>query len=99
MARAADRPSSDASAVPPGSCRHCGCAVAETLHTRASYVVGGFVLHTGPTEPAVVRRGDSDELALVYQRLLRPVTLVTCARCYAEPERRALHLTWTYAVD
>jgi hypothetical protein len=98
MARA-DRPSSDAAATPSGSCRHCGRAVAETLHARASYTVGGFVLHTGPTETAVVRRPDSDEVAFVYQRLLHPVTLVTCARCYADPTRRALHLTWTYSVD
>lgn len=98
MARSAQTSSPES---PAGirSCRHCGRDVNETVHTRASYVVDGYVLHTGPTDTTVVRRPDSDDVAFVYQRLLRPVTLVTCARCYADPERRAAHLTWTYAVD
>ena len=99
MVRSGDTPKSPTvPALAAGSCRHCGRAVHETLHTRTSYVVDGYVLHTGPTESAVVRRADSDEV-FVYQRLLHPITLVVCAACYADPARRAIHLSWSFAVD
>ena len=80
-------------------CDHCGRAVRETLHGRGSYVVDGFVLHTGETEPAIVRRADSDEVVLTYQRLVRPVVLVICADCYADPVRRRRYESWSYPTD
>ena len=68
------------------------------MHARTSYAVDAFTLHTGETEPAVVRRPESDAVAFSYQRLVRPVVLTTCAGCYARPERRARHQSWVYPV-
>jgi hypothetical protein len=99
MASSADKPSVDAATGSTVACRHCGRVVGGTVHTRTSYVVDGFVLHTGPSEPAVGRRSAYDEVGFVYQRLLRPVTLVTCADCWADPVRRAAHLSWIHADD
>ncbi len=94
-----EKPTSDSAAPTARACRHCGRAVGETMHTRTSYAVAGFVLHTGPTESAVGRRSAFDETGFVYQRLLRAVTLVTCAACYADPLRRAAHRSWAYPAD
>ncbi len=69
------------------------------MHGRLSYRVDGFVLHTGETEEATVRRADSDEVALVYRRLVRPVVLLTCCDCYADPVRRRRHQSWEYPAD
>jgi hypothetical protein len=79
-----------------GRCDQCGRAVGETTHRRASYAVAGYRLHTGATEPAVVRKPDSDAIAFTYQRLVHPVLLVTCATCYADPARRARHQRWDF---
>lgn len=83
----------------PLHCHHCGRPVEETTHARGSYRVGGYLLHTGETDTVVVRRPDSDAVALVYQRMLRPVVLATCAACYADAARRRLHQTWRYPAD
>ena len=80
-------------------CRQCGRLVRETMHTRVSYRVDGFALHTGETEEAIVRRSDSDEIALVYRRLVRPVVVLTCCDCYAEPASRRRHQSWAYPAD
>lgn len=77
-------------------CDGCGRAVRETMHQRAACVVDAFVLHTGETEPAVVRRPDSDAVVLAYERLVRPVIVVTCADCYATPAGRRRHQSFTY---
>ena len=66
------------------------------MHGRASYAVAGYRLYTGATESAVVRKPDSDAIAFTYQRLVRPVLLVTCATCYADPARRARHQRWDF---
>jgi hypothetical protein len=79
------------------SCRHCGRAVGETTHGRATYAVDAFALHTGETEDAVFRRADGDEVP--YRRLVRPVLLLTCADCYADAARRGRHETWTFPLD
>jgi hypothetical protein len=52
-------------------------------------VVGYYLLHTGPTEAATVRRRD-DEAPLTYRRLLDVVEVVSCPRCLASPEVRRL---------
>ena len=80
-------------------CHHCGRLVRETTHTRLSYSVDGFALHTGETEEAMVRRSDSDEIALVYRRLVRPVVVHTCRDCYAELAVRRRHQSWAYPAD
>jgi len=82
-----------------GHCRFCGRAVSETVHGRGAYVVDGFVLHTGESEAAMIRQAESDAIVLVYQRLLRPVVLLTCRECYADPERRGRHQSWVFPVD
>ena len=77
-------------------CDACGRAVRETMHQRGSYVVDAYVLHTGETEPAVVRRPDSDAVLLAYARLVRPVVVITCADCYATAAGRRRHQSFTY---
>lgn len=86
-------------AVAAGRCDQCGRTVGETMHGRTGYAVAGYRLYTGATEPAVVRKPDSDAIAFTYQRLVRPVLLVTCAACYADPARRARHERWDFPVD
>ena len=70
-------------------CSRCGAAVEGTRHTRTDYVVGYYILHTGPTGEATIRRGD-DEMPLTYLRLLDVVEIVSCPRCFGEPEVRRL---------
>ena len=77
-------------------CDGCGRAVRETMHGRTSYVVDAFVLCTGETEPAVVRRAESDAVVLTYARLVRPVIVVTCADCYATQAGRRRHQSFAY---
>ena len=99
MARSADTPQSDAQPPRIGTCRQCGRVVHETVHTRTTSAVDGFVLNTGPTEPTAVRKADSDAVDFVYQRLLRPVRVVVCVDCLRDPAVRATHLDWTYRDD
>jgi hypothetical protein len=73
--------------------------VRETVHRRSSYAVDCFLLHTGETEPAIVRRPESDEIALVYRRLVRPIVVITCADCYADPGCRRRHQSWSCPAD
>jgi hypothetical protein len=74
-------------------CRRCGVEVESTCHTRTGYVVGYYVLHTGPTEEASVRRRD-DEAPVTYRRLLEVVEVVSCPRCLASPDMRRLWETF-----
>lgn len=75
--------------VPALHCTLCGSAVDGTRHTRSDYRVGYYVLHTGDTAEATVRRGD-DEAPLVYRRLVEPVAVVSCPACFATPGTRRL---------
>ena len=80
------------SSVPPAlRCSRCGGAVDGTQHTRTGYVVGYYVLHTGRTEEAAVRRRD-DEAPITYRRVLEPLDVVSCPQCFGEPEMRRLWL-------
>ena len=65
-------------------CDHCGRAVNETIHTRSSYRVDYYELHTGPVETATLRHGE-DGPVQIYQRLLVAVRVVTCNDCYQNP--------------
>ena len=76
-------------AVPGVRCKNCGADVEGTRHLRSGYEVGYYVLHTGPTEDATVRRRD-DEAPITYRRLVEGVEVVSCARCFALPEMRRL---------
>ncbi len=66
-------------------CSHCGRPVKETAHTRSSYRVDYYSMHTGDVEPLLVKV-EEDEPPAVFQRLLHPVEVVTCAECYKCPD-------------
>jgi hypothetical protein len=51
--------------------------------------VGHYILHTGRTEEATLRRG-GDDAALVYRRLVEPVEVVACSTCFARADVRQL---------
>jgi hypothetical protein len=69
-------------------CNRCGTVVEGTQHTRSGYRVGHYRLHTGPTEEVTIRQ--PDDTLLPYRRLVRPVEVVSCPRCFAEPAVRRL---------
>lgn len=69
-------------------CTHCGREVGETMHTRASYRVDYYSLHTGDVEPATVARRDDPTESMTVLRLIRPVDVFTCAECYRKPSIR-----------
>ena len=75
--------------VPARRCSRCGAAVEETRHTRTDYVVGYYLLHTGPTGEGTLRRRD-DEAPVSYLRVLGVVEIVSCPRCFGEPEVQQL---------
>ncbi len=66
-------------------CNHCGRPVAETVHTRSSYDVDYYVLHTGMVEPMTIQRADEPYGAVTVLKLTAPRTVVTCADCYHQP--------------
>jgi hypothetical protein len=70
-------------------CNHCGREVTETVHTRSSYRVDYYGLHTGEVEPVVVPRADETMPLVTVFKLLRPSEVVTCVACYQRPEVRA----------
>ena len=70
-------------------CSQCGAAVEGTRHTRNGYVVGHYLLHTGPTGEGSFRRRD-DETPVVYRRLLEAIEIVSCPSCFARPDVRRL---------
>ena len=71
----------------PLQCDSCGRPVSETTHTRTDYRVDFYSMHTGEVEPASIRVDDGDR-SVVYQKLIRPVEIVTCADCYRDPKNR-----------
>jgi hypothetical protein len=68
-------------------CTTCGTPVEGTRHTRSGYTVGHYLLHTGPTTEATVRRRD-DEAPVTYRRLLEAIEVVSCPACFARPDVR-----------
>jgi len=69
-------------------CHHCGGEVAETVHTRTSYRVGYYSLHTGDVAPVELIRDDDPATVVTVLRLIRPYDVFTCARCYSDPAVR-----------
>ena len=69
-------------------CHHCGREVTETMHTRSTYRVDYYALHTGDVEPMTLARPDDTAPLVTFLKLLRPVEVVTCADCYRQPEIR-----------
>ncbi len=74
-------------------CSRCGGVVQGTRHTRTGYTVGHYVLHTGRTSEATVRRRD-DEAPVTYRRLLDPLEVVSCPTCFARPDVQRLWLAF-----
>jgi hypothetical protein len=72
----------------PLRCTHCGREVAETVHTRSSYRVDYYALHTGDVEPVVIRV-DQSAPPVTILRLLRAENLLTCVDCYRRPKVQA----------
>src|SRR5436309_11627683 len=70
-------------------CSHCGREVTETVHTRSSYRVDYYALHTGEVEPVTMARGDETMPLVTVLKLLRPSEVVTCADCYRRADVRA----------
>ena len=68
-------------------CGHCGRPVHETWHTRTSYRVDYYSMHTGEVEEATLSKHDGDEV-ITYLKLIRPVEVVSCADCYRQPAVR-----------
>jgi hypothetical protein len=62
-------------------CDHCGRSVKETRHTRTSYTVDYYSLHTGAVETCSLVTDDGEH-RLTFQRLLRPEEVITCVDCY-----------------
>ncbi len=74
-------------------CSRCAATVDGTRHTRNGYTVGYYLLHTGRTVEATVRRRD-DETPLTYRRLIEAVEVVSCPLCFARPDVRRLWETF-----
>ncbi len=69
-------------------CDHCGRAVCGTRHTRTSYEVDYFRLHSGRGERCWVTGDDGRSVAHI--RLLDQFELITCAQCYRQPAVQAV---------
>jgi hypothetical protein len=69
-------------------CHHCGGEVAETVHTRTTYRVGYYSLHTGDVEPVELIREDDPSTVVTVLRLIRPYDVFTCTRCFGDPAVR-----------
>jgi hypothetical protein len=72
----------------PLRCTHCGREVAETIHTRSSYYVDYYLLHTGEVQPTTVARPDDPAGVITILKLSRVNIVVTCADCYRQPNVR-----------
>ena len=79
--------SPEAAPLPPSlsvRCDHCGRAVRETKHTRSSYRVDYYVLHTGDVQPSTLMT-DDERRSITFQKLVRVVDVITCVDCYRDP--------------
>ena len=76
-------------APPALRCIRCGAAVEGTRHTRTTYTVGYYLLHTGRTTE-VTLLGRDDEAPITYRRMLDSVDVVSCPGCFDEPAIRRL---------
>ncbi len=62
--------------------------MAETVHTRSSYRVDYYALHTGEVEPMTLPRTDEAAPLVTFLKLLRASEVITCAECYRQPRVR-----------
>jgi hypothetical protein len=74
-------------------CDHCGRVVRETQHTRTSYAVDYYSVHSGHGEICSFI-GDDGQRGATYVKLLDRFDVISCVQCYgqaavqAERERR-----------
>ena len=73
----------------PLRCNHCGRDVAGTTHTRTTYHVDYYALHTGEVEAVAVQRAADPERKVTVLRLVQPIDVYTCVDCFARPAVRA----------
>ena len=73
---------------PPLRCDHCGRAVHETQHTRTSYTVDYYSLHSGNGEVCSFA-GELGQRGGTYVKLLDRFDVITCAECYRQAEIQA----------
>ncbi len=62
--------------------------MAETVHTRSSYRVDYYALHTGEVEPMTQPRTDEAAPLITFLKLLRASEVITCVECYQQPRVR-----------
>ena len=83
-------------------CHHCGRELAETMHSRSTYQVDYYALHTGDVEPTTMARSDDPADLMTVMRLVRAFEVFTCVDCYRQPavrrERELLFRTELQAV-
>jgi hypothetical protein len=70
-------------AEPSLRCDHCGRAVGETQHTRSSYAVDYYSVHSGHGEVYSLV-GEDGQRSATYVRLLDRFDVITCAQCYRQ---------------
>jgi len=58
------------------------------MHTRSTYRVDYYALHTGDVEPTTMARSDDPADVITVMRLIRPVEIFTCVDCYRLPSVR-----------
>jgi hypothetical protein len=68
-------------------CTHCGRVVYETRHSRTSYRVDYYSLHTGAVEPVTLIVEDED-VRMTFQKLVTSTDVITCVDCYCAPAIR-----------
>jgi hypothetical protein len=68
---------------PPLRCDHCGRAVRETLHTRTSYDVDYYSVHSGHGEVCSFI-GDDGQRGATYVKLLDRFDVISCVQCYRQ---------------
>jgi hypothetical protein len=71
-------------------CFHCGRNVRGTIHTRTSYEVDYYLLHTGQTQWEFFLNPKQDLPPFRYLKLTQPIDVLTCVQCYARPEIRQI---------
>lgn len=67
----------------PLRCDHCGRAVRETQHTRTSYAVDYYSVHSGHGEVCSFV-GEDGQRGSTYVKLLDRFDVITCAQCYGQ---------------
>ena len=63
------------------------------MHTRSTYRVDYYTLHTGDVEPTTMARSDDPSDVVTVMRLVRAFEISTCVDCYRQaPVRREREL-------